>query len=281
MANVLCVNIGRNHIKSGVLPHRATLNDLARARLRRVQSLGWMNSSLPRILSSSYRHSLLALDHKLPAFDLVRVGIASPVYDDGKIGQPDLVRNGVPEDLKGALQEQVGVPVEVINDTEAWLLGAVHFAQLIRMPVLHPVFCLAFGAAVGFATMRDSRVKPRELQYENMDFSELFQIAGPYKMVHEAVGDDFFRWVKQERPQWTILDVRREYTRRVAAMLHGIETKFDGIGTLFIGGGHAEFLTISDLEKDPHVHARHIVPLRDSDLEIDAGLVPLLGLSQS
>lgn len=283
-SRILCVDIGGTWIKAAVLPDGAARRDVEQAVLHRIPSLGWLNESLPRLLSPENPAWSSRLER---GPDAIRVALPGPVGEGRHLGRTDLLHRGVPRDLKGAFEQHAGgPPVSLIKDADAWAVGAIRFAELFGTTLEFPFLTLTFGTAVGVsAAMSPVDVVSLEISATPADvWVPLASVAthpiAESWQVHRILGRDFFDWVEKEQPHWSFERIRREFTARVIAFVRAarehLEADAGGFRKLVIGGGNAEFVLDDDLAAGAGLEVGML--LRPA-IGIDPYLIPLLGLS--
>lgn len=284
MKKTLCIDIGGTRIKAAVLKDNIDLQSLKSTKVEVIRSLGWLNSSLPQILSRQHPGSLLQKSSCLKQYNCVSLSVPVKVIDRGaEIKGHYADKYGIPRNLKKAFEEVCNCKVTVRNDSVCWLSGALNYSHLCSIKVEFPCLIIAFGTGVGIAEAEQAAyVNGLDLSSQDMDFSNLSNISGQLTdkgwKVHACLGEKYFQWIKNERRGWTYTNIQEDYTKRIAAFIKDIKEKnlfsFEGIRTVFIGGGNAEYIQSSTLEEKIH---KRIHMLTASNLKINPDLIPLLG----
>lgn len=284
MKKTLCIDIGGTRIKAAILKDNIDLKSLKNIKVEVIQSLGWLNYSLPQILSRHHPGSLLQKNSSLNHYDCVSLSVPVKVIDNGSEVKGHYVYNyGMPRNLRKAFEEVCGCKVNVKNDSVCWLSGALNYSSMSSRKIEFPCFIAALGTGVGIAAAEQaSAVNGLDLSSLNVDFPNLSNISGQaidmgWK-IHTCLGEKYFQWVKNEHREWDYYTIQEDYTRRIAAFIKDIKEKkifsFENIRTFFIGGGNAEYIKSTILEENIY---NRIQILTASKLQFNPDLIPLLG----
>lgn len=284
MAMRLVADIGGTRVRAAVLPDTLSREVLAGTRTSAIRSIGWLNGTLPAILSPDHWASLA---RDLQPFDSVVIGIPGCVDRSGNLDGWLVRQRGVPGDLQRHVERAWSKPVRLMNDAEAWGRGATEILRLASIANLFPSCCLTLGTGLGMSLRyRDGSVLPVEIG----DFP------GPLRFLrdachqdlpdawraHHVVGRPFFDWVHDEQPAWDYDRVRHEFTTRVAALVRDVLPWLQGrtgpLRQVVIGGGNAEFLSARGLQERVGLP---VIVLRRGVIPFDPDLVPLAGLATS
>jgi hypothetical protein len=71
MSNILCIDIGGTRIKAAILNNNIDLNSLRNTKVEIIRSLGWLNSSLPSIISKNHPASIIQQYTSLTDYDKI------------------------------------------------------------------------------------------------------------------------------------------------------------------------------------------------------------------
>jgi hypothetical protein len=285
LKRVLCIDIGGTRIKWAILHSDPSLVALQQTSIFRMSSVGWENQTLPDLLSPAHGAGILHRSGSIPPFGAVSCAVCTEVNQAGEI-VGGLLDRGVPADLRWQFERLVCRPVRLQNDSEAWLRGSLRYAELMGERLAFPCLALIFGTGVAFAHARE----PESIQA--MEFRGSFcgnQIArfiGQDRLsypgeVHRILGTPFFDWAARhvECVSWSYDIVRQEFTDRVSALARDIQEEYvPGVKTLFIGGGHADYVSASRLATELHLNV-HLWKERPCGMDPD--LIPLLGCALS
>lgn len=288
---VLCVDIGGSRIKSAILPVRTeSIDAVATTRVFAMRTLGWMNHSLPDLLNKNLWTSLTHPQRQLKLFNSVAIALPGPVQSDGAFDRQDLWRNGVPRNMKQQFSKYVGCRVEVVNDAEAWLRGALVYSDLTSRKIRFPCLAIVLGTGVGLAGASSpddiSQIEVSGLpnNYPSLTKAASASIKESWH-VHRVIGNRFFAWVGEEKKKWDYLRIREEYTDRLIAFLDDLNAlipdRFRFPKTLFLCGGNAEYASVRGIEK--RSKGLVVSPLRyEEEFQLNTpDLVPLLGLAST
>jgi hypothetical protein len=279
MTATLCIDVGGSRIRAAVLDATESLASLRRKKVASVRSLGWLNRTLPQIVAPSNTASITArIDDP---YEAIAVAVPGTVRD-GIFMRTDL---GIPRDLAEALAHASGMKTFVMNDAEAWATGSVEFAALRGDGFELPAFVLVLGTGVGCAVALDERrTLAVELSEWPLPFPQLESAAGrsidESWQAHAMVGHPFVEWVASNKAQWSFERVRREYTRRLAALLEDLAPELSRqhgeIRTLVIGGGNADLVDARAL-----TFASKVAIWSRASVDVDPDWIPLIGLRRA
>jgi len=286
MNTLLCIDIGGTRIKGAVLPRALELSKLDKIPRVAIRTLGWLNESLPEILSDRNWASLVKRLPDAGSHDEIAIAVPGPVRG-GSFLRKDL---SVPKELLKALQERTDKRVRLYNDADAWAVGAVTLQAMQGRSVEFPALVLAFGTGVGCTAAIDpEQFLPLELSDWKYGLPELEIASGrsvsPADQVHRILGKRFFEWVDQSQKSWTYDTIRKEFSERVAALVRDMAgpvgdrvvrgQRIGSLRTLFVGGGNAEFVSQRMVASRTGLKVK---PLCGPALNFDPDLVPLVGL---
>ena len=277
----LCIDVGGTRIKAAIIQSISTLEAIQAIPKIAIGSLGWLNRSLPEIVSSDNWASIVnQIDDK---FDNIAICVPGPV-ENGRFRRNDL---DVPEKLLDKFNKISPKPVSILEkDADAWTSGACHYLKLTKNPIHYPAIALAFGTGIGLSMASDEKIiYSIEISQWAHGFSHLQKAAGksfsePWK-VHHILGLNYFTWVKENKMHWDYERIRREFTKRLIALMLDIEptlSKHVGkVRTLIIGGGNSQYVSLHGLN---HKIPIKIESLWDRKISIDPDIIPLIGLYQ-
>jgi predicted NBD/HSP70 family sugar kinase len=275
MKNVLCIDVGGTRIKAAVLPERLTDGVLGELPVCVLGSLGWLNRSLPELLSPDNPFSLVNRPGLAADYDAVAIGVPGPVVD-GRFLRTDL---DVPEELGREFERLTDKPIIVVKDADAWTIGAATWALRSNQEIGYPAVGLTLGTGAGVSlVLGPDRFRSQEVSGMAVRFAETERVSG-YAIdqnwkVHHVLGNPFFEWVRADKRHWTRRRVQQEYTKRVVAFLHDLRSCLTLQGVL-LGGGNAAFVSAAAVRSQTGVH---IMSFSDASNNIGADLVSLLGL---
>ncbi|MHC4415369.1 MAG: hypothetical protein ACYS0G_08810 [Planctomycetota bacterium] len=286
-SRILCVDIGGTRIKAAVLPRNTSRGDVERAPVGAIPALGWLNDSLPQLLTAENVAHLLRRGRIEPGHDAICVAVPGPVSEGRYFHRTDLLKRGVPKDLKSAFEQHADpLPVSLIKDADAWAAGVIRYAELFGMPLEYPFLALTFGTGVGIsAAMSPGSIVSLEItatapgMWEPLEKESSHPIAESWQ-VHKILGREFFEWVATENCDWWLERIRQEFTKRVIVFVRAAREHLGrdpGVfRTLVIGGGNAEYIVAEDLAGDAGLDVRLLLP---PVLAVNPDIIPLLGLS--
>jgi hypothetical protein len=284
MNNILCIDVGGTRIKAAILKDNIDLNILRNTEVEVIRSLGWLNASLPNVISRTHPSSILQRCIKLADYDSISISVPAQVINNGtEITGYYVEKRGVPPDLKKAFEDQGNCEVVIMNDAICWLSGALNYCRLYSIEVEYPCLFIALGTGVGIGFSKHSHhIEHLELSNYHHHFSCLGQASGTLVdkgwKVHVCLGEKYFYSLKSDHKAWTILDIQADFTERLIALLLDIEAK--GIDhlldfkTIFIGGGNAEYINYHNLRSKLQ---KKLFIFKADNLEINPDLIPLLG----
>lgn len=284
MKNVLCIDIGGTRIKAAILRDNIDLQSLKNTKVEVIRSLGWLNGSLPQIISKQHPASIVQQSSKLNQYDCVSLSVPLKVIGNGaEISGYYVEKGGIPKDLKKAFWDVCNCEVVVKNDSVCWLSGVLNYSRLCSMKIEFPCLFIALGTGVGIAFSEQMHTA-RGFDLSSLDIHFLYlsniskQLIDKGWKVHACLGEKYFYWVKSEHREWNYYNIQEDYTKRIIAFLKDIKTiksiSFNNIKTIFIGGGNAEYINSTVLEEKIH---KHIHLFTACNLQINPDLIPLLG----
>lgn len=279
-SNVLCVDIGATWIKASVIKMPLSIKDLTVSKIYLQRTLGWLNKSLPEILSS--QNSASIINHSIGQFD--NVGIAVPgVVNNGQFFR---VGSSVPKELIKEFQRLLpaGCNVKMVNDADAWMRGAITYHRLKKEPLEYPCISIVLGTGVGLAVaLSATDIRSIEIFGMPNHFIHLEKISGQKinspGEIHDLIGKNFFDWAdRKHRDDWFYDVIRREFTNRVFGFLLDIQylIPYEKIKTFIFCGGNAEYIQEYVAEKVPK---GKLITLNKYSTDVDPNFIPLLGLS--
>lgn len=284
MNNILCIDIGGTRIKAAILKDDIDLHSLKNTKVEVIRSLGWLNGSLPQIISKQHPASIVQQSSNLNQYNCVSLSVPVKVINNGtEIRGYYVEKCGVPKHLKKAFWDVCNCEVVVKNDSVCWLLGALNYSRLCSMKIEFPCLFIALGTGVGIA-LSEQMHAVRDFDLSSLDIHFLYlsniskQFIDKGWKVHACLGEKYFYWVQSEHREWTYLKIQEDYTKRIIAFLKDIKEKksisFENIRTIFIGGGNAEYINCDILQKKVHKNIHMFTPC---NLQINPDLIPLLG----
>jgi hypothetical protein len=284
MSNILCIDIGGTRIKAAILNNNIDLNSLRNTKVEIIRSLGWLNSSLPSIISKNHPASIIQQYTSLTDYDYISISVPVNVINNGtEINGNRVERRGLPQDLKKAFEDQSNCEVFIMNDSICWLSGALNYCRLNEVKIEFPCLLIALGTGVGLGySSHMYHSENLELSNHYRRFPQLSQasvqlIDRGWK-VHGCLGEKYFYSLKNEHKDWTYLDIQDDFTKRIMALLLDIKDKnlinFMDLKTIFVGGGNASYVNSDILSNNLQ---KNIYMLTLSNLQINPDLIPLLG----
>lgn len=282
MSATLCIDIGQTLIKAAVLKDDdvRSVKDLREVRTHVIPTLGWLNESFSRLVDESYWPSLTH-NHSFAEYDRLAVTIPAKVIGGRLSPQSPLLQWGMPEDPAQALRESLrrdDLEIRIVNDAHAWLEGAIAYFRMAGKKITFPCALIALGTGIAFA-YAETKEQFRLVEFveEPLDWTPLRKVAGVTAEVYEILGEPFFESVRHEHKDWDFERICEEFSGRFTAFLNTVLPRFP-FKTLFIGGGHADYLHRADIRTDTPVDQVFALRGRKRDIDIDADLIPLLGL---
>lgn len=284
MSNILCIDIGGTRIKAAILRDNIDLFTLKNTKVEVVRSLGWLNSSLPEIVSKTHPASIFQKNSNFNDFDYISIGVPVQVIKDGnEICGHYVQKRGLPRDLKQSFENQCNCRVVIINDAVCWLSGAINYYSLCGIKIKFPCLFIALGTSVGigYAELMH-HIENLELSNHNHRFTHLSQVSGQLidngGKAHACLGEKYFNTIKNDHKDWTYLNIKTEFTKRIIALLSDIKDKnivnFADLKTIFIGGGNAEYVDFDILRNKLE---KHVFMITSNNVDINPDLIPLLG----
>ncbi len=284
MKNILCIDIGGTRIKASILKDDIDLQSLKNTKVEVIRSLGWLNSSLPEIISKQHPAGLLRKSSALSQYDSVSLSVPLKVIDNGaEVKGYYTDKFGVPRNLKKAFEDVCGCEVVIKNDSACWLSGALNYSRLCPMNIEFPCLFIALGTGVGITFSEHMpAVHGIDLSSIGFYFLNLSKISKRLVdqgwQVHGCLGEKYFNWVESEHREWTYYNIQEDYTKRVTAFLKDIKAvksiNYNNIKTILIGGGNAEYINSTLLKEKIQ---KHIYMFTAGSLQINPDLIPLLG----
>ncbi len=290
MKQTLCIDIGGTRIKSAVIPELPDLETAMRTQTFVIRTLGWLNRSLPEILDKRNWASVASyFDRNNISYDFASICVPGPVSEVGVFDRADLTKPeiGVPSLLEAEMIKVSGMPVRLIKDADAWMMGFIRYMDIIKETIEYPVALWAFGTGVGFSVATSpSSVHSIELGRLGIDWQGLREkskhpLSEPWH-VHHVLGAHFFRYVDDHHKAWNYQKIREEFTQRVIGMcvdcLPGIVRRFGNIRTIVVAGGNAEYISIRSLKE---FHKGFVFDLTDRHAKLSPDLIALLGVESA
>ncbi len=285
MQHKLCIDIGGTNIKASVIKTNILSAELNKINIMKIQTLGWMNKSLPEICSKDHWASFIHENRNNP--EIHSISIDGPFRIDkknNKIESDDYyVKDfSVPYNLRKIIAKNSGLNVSLMNDADAWIKGIIKYYKLSNINIDFPIISLCLGTGLAFAGASNEKdVQSIDINKYN-NFDNLSKAAGKPitegSIVHDILGYNFFKWIKRDRKHWDYLKIRKEYTKRLIALLQDLREKniynYKNIKTIFLSGGSSDFLSIRTIQNET---SKKIVGLREDSLDFDLNLIPLLG----
>ncbi|MCB9210937.1 MAG: ROK family protein [Ignavibacteriales bacterium] len=285
MQNKLCIDIGGTNIKAAVIKTNILSTELNKINIMKIKTLGWMNKSLPEISSKDHWASFIHKNRNNP--EIHSISIDGPFGMDKRnneiVSEDHYVKtHGVPYNLREIIAKKLGLNVSIMNDADAWIKGIIKYYKLTNKNIDFPIISLCLGTGLAFAGASNEKdVQSIDINKYN-NFDNLSKAAGQpinegYR-VHDILGYKFFNWIKNDCLHWDYLRIRKEYTKRLIALLQDLGEKniynYKNIKTIFLSGGSSDFLSIRTIQNQT---SKKIVGLREDSLDFDLNLIPLLG----
>lgn len=283
MSKIFCIDIGGTRIKGAVLDERINFKDLKNIRVKVIRTLGWLNSSLARIISQEHFGSL-TYDNDNEEFEIISIGVPLKVKNSGlNVYGHYKDKNGVPSNLIKELNYYSDCEVRIMNDAAAWIRGIHNYAFLNSLKLKYPLLCIILGTGVGVAYLDDKlNVKTEEMSDKKLKFSNLSKVTNAkinegWK-IHKLLGDEFFNYLKKHCYQWTYEKIREEYTKRILALLLDMKKhdimNFKKARTIVIAGGNNEYVIEKKLKTKID---KNFLTLVSNKVQINPDIIPLLG----
>lgn len=284
MANILCIDIGGTRIKAALFEDSPMLLDLKKTKVRTMESLGWLNSSLPQIISQDHAAGLISQNKIFRNYDVIAIGVPFKVTNEGKkVDGYYINKRGVPENLLQEFENFANCKVIITNDSIAWMYGALSYYKLCSKVIEFPCLAVILGTGVGLSysgvhqDIRSIEASEQRYYFSNLSLASNEEIYGGAE-IHQVLGERFFRELKDKN--WTYLKIQSEYTKRLSALFDDIEDanlfNFKKVRSVIIGGGHLRYLCLSTLRKNLN---KSLYVLSKKAIQINPDLVPLLGLA--
>ena len=287
MTNILCIDIGGTRIKAAILKNDLTLKELENTNVKTMETLGWLNSSLPQIIAKDHFASLVNIDECLKNYDIVAIGVPFKVNNkEKKVEGYYINENGVPGNLMQAFKDRTNCEVLITNDSMAWLYGALNYYKLLSKEIKFPCLTVTLGTGVGLAYADSySDIKGIEASEQKYVFSHLSNSSNEnvYRgaEIHKVLGEKFFRDVKDSHQRWTYLKIQNQYTERLISLFKDFEEtnlfNYEKIKSIIIGGGYLKYVCLSSLKSSLN---KSIYMLSENYIQINPDLIPLFGLVQ-
>lgn len=270
---ITCIDVGGTAIKTASLPTKPNKVDLQQAKIEVYHSSDWLNHRLPDLFAK------IILKNK----ETTRAALPMDVIDHAFVERGDL---SVPRDLSRIVKNKTGEFPYLINDSEAWLKGMIHFKKIVGETVEYPCMSIVIGTGVAVAiSKKEGEVEVLSLSSQKNNFVELEKVSGRKIHhsweVHGIVGREFFEWANS-----MVMDdhtISFEHSKRVEALLqdivHCISEDFKPTKTLFIAGGNSRYLdSESSFFNRSDVAIELLTPPKMLAKGFDHNLMPLLGL---
>jgi len=280
MGKALCIDVGGTRIKASVLPERLSHAALEKQQLYVAETLGWLNQSLPELLSTGNPLSLVNQSVLADDYDDVGICVPGPVRN-GEFLRPDL---DVPLSLAQEFAKVTDKRLTLAKDADAWIIGATTYLKLINQKIHYPVVGLTLGTGAGLAVAIDAdhfvsiEVSALQNQFPETERASGLPIGNAWQ-VHSVVGNRFFDWVRSDKRHWTRRKIEDEYSKRVIAFLHDFlrssSSPENSVKTILLGGGNSGFVSSDAMENDIGCNVRILSALQS---EIDVNLLSLIGL---
>lgn len=122
MSKALCVDIGGTRIKASVLPERLPHAALKKQHLYLAETLGWLNQSLPELLSTDNPLSLVNQSVLADDYDDIGICVPGPVKNSGFVST-------------NAMENHIGCNVRLLsalqNEIDTNLLSLIGLHKLV------------------------------------------------------------------------------------------------------------------------------------------------------
>lgn len=282
MDRILCIDIGGTRIKAAILKNGMSLEELKEVEVKVINSLGWLNKSLPKILSKSNEHSLNYIGRDFDKYDRISVGVPLTVKEGGKVVSGHYVRKfGVPADLKNKFEKEADCKVKVVSDVKAWIKGTLNYFNISNIKVKYPCLFIICGTAIGIGYATSNiEINYFDISDEYEKFRNISKVVNENVeagwMIHRIIGKSFFEWVRKEKSHWNYKNIQKKYTVRLAALLKDMEVmnlcEYSDINTIFFGGGNVDYISNQINEATN----KSVFVLDKRTLEVKPTLLPLL-----
>jgi len=287
MNRILCIDIGGTRIKSAILWDNMDLDSLKDTKIEIIRSLGWLNSSLPQIISKTHPYSLVNKNSNLGNYNSISLSVPAKIINsDMEILGHHIEKRGLPKNLKKSIEDEANCEVFICNDAVCWLSGSISYCSLCSISIDFPCLLITLGTGVGAAFSKHiNHIEDLEISNVHGRFPQLSkasnQVIDTGWKVHACLGEKYFNWVKNEQKHWTYLKIQEDYNNKVLSFLLDIKQKnladFESIKTIFIGGGNADYLNNDVLSSSLN---KNVYVLSSSNLQINPDVIPLLGLTK-
>lgn len=284
MANILCIDIGGTRIKSALLNDEITIEELKNTNVKTMETLGWMNSSLPQIMCKNHPASLIHDNENLGHYNSIAIGVPLKVVDNGKIVEGHYIKFGVPKNLFEAFKEKAHCDIVITNDGRAWIHGILEYFQLCSIEIEFPCLAVVLGTGVGLAYSDSyTKIKGLEFSHHNHNFKHLSTIINEDihdgSRIHDLLGKRFFHDIEDKYKTWTYLEIQNEYTERLLCLFKDMEEanlyNFKNVKSIMIAGGNSKYLSLSSLKSSIN---KSTYILDKNFLQLNPDLISLLGL---
>jgi hypothetical protein len=284
MDNVLCIDIGGTRIKAAILNDNIDLLTLKRTEVEVIRSLGWLNNSLPEIVSKVHPASIIRQSDNLSDYDYISISVPAQVINNGsEICGHYVEKRGFPREINKAFEDISNCKVIIKNDAICWLSGALNYFKLCEINIEFPCLLISLGTSVGAGYAKDIEyMENLELSNHNHHFLHLSRASGQLidngGKIHACLGEKYFTFLKNDCKNLTYLSIKGDFTNRILALLLDIKEKniisFIDLKTIFIGGGNADYVNCDILSNSLE---KNVFMLTPNNLQINPDLIPLLG----
>ena len=249
-SKILCADIGATRIKAQVLHPDMTLSELQRTNIFHFPSNSWLNERLP-LLFSPQENSCLMQQFR-GSYDVISFGITGPVADEKYYVNSE---RKIPRNLKQKCTELAGCPVFVENDAIVWARGALVWQNLMSKKVQYPCLAITLGTGAGIVLLRSpDDMVGIEIYFLDISFSHLKKVTSgqpDYNELnmpwpHNAIGEAFFVWARNEHPEWDDARIQLTYNERIAAFVEDMQELLQQqfqiqLKSVMIGGGNSRY----------------------------------------
>jgi len=282
---VLSIDIGGTSITAAVIKPSMSFDQLKNLHTVKFRSLGWINETLPEIIISDEVKQFAG------TFDKAVISVPFVLNNEENIIDPTdyyVKSKKVPFNLPEKISELINKPVTIENDAVAWMRGNIRYQKMINNEIEFPALTLCLGTGVGLAVAKDeANIEEYNIgkRFSGNDFPKLTRAAGYYlfkdptaNKVHAILGDGFINWIKKKRSDWDYTKIKFEFTNRLVALLHDIEShgplKYQEFETLFLCGGTSKYVDNFLLEMETNID---IIYHRIDSMGINPDIIPLYG----